>query len=222
MLRCEHCQVDLPGEQNRCPLCQSKPSGTEDGSNNRFPSLPEFRLTVSRILMAWSAFGTVCVAAICITINLILPAGGWWSLFILAGIASLWIDFALILLKRKNLPKNILWQVAVVSLIAFLWDILTGFRGWSLDYVFPILCSCGMVAMTIVAKARRLDIQDYIMYLVIDCILGIVSFILILADAVRVVIPSAISFGSSIIFLGFLLFFEGKALWAEIQRRLHL
>lgn len=222
MLRCEHCQVDLPGKQNRCPLCQNKPSGTEDSSGSRFPSLPESRLTVSRILMVWSAFITFCAASICISINLILPDGGWWSLFVLAGIASLWIDFALILLKRKNLPKNILWQVAVVSLIAFLWDIFTGFRGWSLNYVFPILCSCGLVAMTVVAKARRLDIQDYIMYLVIDCVLGIVSFVLILTDAVRIVIPSAISFGLSIIFLGFLLFFEGKALWAEFQRRLHL
>lgn len=222
MLRCEHCQVDLPGKQSRCPLCQNKPSGMEDGSGNRFPSLPKFQLTVSRILMVWSAFITLCAASICISINLILPDNGWWSLFVLAGIASLWIDFALILLKRKNLPKNILWQIAVVSLIAFLWDILTGFRGWSLDYVFPILCSCGLIAMTIVAKLRRLDIQDYIMYLVIDCVLGIVSFILILTNTVRIVIPSAISFGLSIIFLGFLLFFEGKALWAEFQRRFHL
>ncbi len=41
MLRCEHCKVDLPGEQNRCPLCQNKPVGTPDGSGDRVPRLPK-------------------------------------------------------------------------------------------------------------------------------------------------------------------------------------
>ena len=222
MLRCEHCRVDLPGKQSGQRLCQNKPVGVPDGSGGRFPLLSESRITISRILSAWVAFGSVCAAAICVTLNLILPAGGWWSLFVIAGIASLWIDFAIVIKKRKNLPKNILWQVVVVSLIALLWDRSTGFHGWSLDYVLPILCSCAMVAMTIVAKVRRLDIQDYILYLMIDCILGIVSFVLILTGMVSIIIPSALSFCASIVFLAFLLFFEGKAMWAEIQRRFHL
>jgi hypothetical protein len=79
-----------------------------------------------------------------------------------------------------------------------------------------------MLALTVVARVRSLDIQDYILYLMISCVFGIISFVLILTGAVRVVIPSAINFCAAVVFLAFLLFFEGKALWAEIQRRLHL
>ncbi|GHU93550.1 hypothetical protein FACS1894208_03200 [Clostridia bacterium] len=222
MLRCEHCRVELPGEQTRCPLCQNKPGGTPDGSESRFPRLIGARQKISRTLLAWAAFVSVCAAAVCVTVNMIVSTERWWSLFVIAGIASLWIDIGLVLKKRKNLPKSILWQVVAVSLIAFLWDLLTGYAGWSLDYVLPILSSAAMFAMTVVSKARKLDIQDYISYLLISCILGIVSFILILTGAVSVVVPSAISFGASIVFLAFLLFFEGQALWEEIQRRLHL
>lgn len=222
MLHCEHCKVDLPGNPGRCPLCQNAPVGTPDNAESRFPDLPSPKQTMDRIIFIWAAFASVCAAAICITINLISHVGGWWSLFVVIGIASLWIDFYLMLKNRKNLPKNILWQVAAVSIIAFLWDFFTGYRGWSLDYVLPILCTCAMVAMTVIAKIRRLDIQDYILYLVIDCILGVVSLVLILTGVTRVIIPSAISFGSSLIFLAFLFIFEGKALMAEIQRRLHL
>jgi hypothetical protein len=56
----------------------------------------------------------------------------------------------------------------------------------------------------------------------ISCVFGIVSFVLILTGAARIVIPSAINFCTAIVFLAFLLFFEGKALWAEAQRRFHL
>ncbi|MDR1443805.1 MAG: DUF6320 domain-containing protein [Treponema sp.] len=221
MLRCEHCGVSLPGTQGRCPLCQSEPAGDPDGSRDRFPRLPESRRTVSRALITWLAFESVCVVVICITVNITVPAGGWWSMFVLAGVVSLWIDFAVVLKKQTNPPKSIIWQVTVVSLMAFLWDICTTYKGWSLEYVLPILSTAAMLAMTVVAKVRNLDIQDYILYLVIACVFGIVSFVLILTGAVRVVIPSAINFCAAVVFLAFLLFFEGKALWAEFQRRLH-
>lgn len=222
MLRCEHCGIDLLGAPSTCPLCQSVPSGTPDETERAFPDLPMLDPVINRRLLSWIAFATACMAVVCIAINLIFPAGGWWSLFVTAGIASLWIDFGIMLKKWKNLPKNILWQVAVVSLIAYVWDRFTGFHGWSVDYVLPMLCICAMIAMTVVAKIKKLHIQDYILYLGLDCVLGIVSFVLILTGAVRVVIPSALCFASSLIFLAFLLFFEGKSLLAELQRRMHL
>jgi hypothetical protein len=160
-------------------------------------------------------------AVISIVINLIRPAGGWWSLFVITGFASLWIDFAVLIRKRNNLTKDVLWQAVVVSLLAYLWDRFTGFHGWSLDYVLPILVTCAMIAITLIAQIQKLHIQDYILYLFMDCMLGIISFVLIRARIVRVITPCAICFGASVIFLAALLFFERKALWEEIQRRLH-
>ena len=221
MLYCKHCKVELSGNPQQCPLCQSKPVRQPDGSAEVFPAITK-QDAPSRRVLAWIAFGTVSAAVICIAINLILPAGGGWSVFVAAGIASLWFSFYLTLKKRKNLPKNILWQVGSISLLAYLWDRFTGFHGWSIDYVLPSLCTCAMIAVSFVAKIRRLHIQEYILYLVMVCILGVVSFVLLAVGAVQVVIPSAICFASSVIFFASLLFFQGKALWAEIQRRLHL
>ncbi|GHU72782.1 hypothetical protein AGMMS49992_09480 [Clostridia bacterium] len=222
MLRCEFCKVDLPGAQSRCPLCQNTPVGMPDGSINRFPELRESRTALSRVLLMWIAFGSVCGAAVCVAVNLIIPSKGWWSLFVVAGIVSTWIEFAIAMKKRRNLPKSIIWQVITVSLIAFIWDMVTGRHGWALDYVLPILGASGMLALTVVGKVRKLDIQDYILYLSIACIFGIISFVLVLTGTVNTVIPSAINFCASIAFLAFLLFFEGKALLAEVQRRLHM
>ncbi|GHU69802.1 hypothetical protein FACS1894184_14360 [Clostridia bacterium] len=221
MLRCEYCNVELPGAQSRCPLCQNRPIGTPDGSLARFPALSGSRIPISRVLIIWIAFGCVCASAVCVAVNMVIPANGRWSLFVIAGVASLWLEFAIAMKKRRDLPKSIIWHVVSVSIIAFAWDFVTGRNGWSLDYVLPILSTAGMLALTIVSKARKLDIQDYILYLFIACVLGFVSFVLILTGSVRIIIPSAINFCAAIVFLAFLLFFEGRALWAEVQRRLH-
>ena len=108
MLRCDHCGVELPGNQERCPLCRNKPTGTPDGSENPFPYIHAGRWTTSRTLVAWFAFASVCAAAVCVTVNIIIPSSVWWSLFVIAGVASLWVDFLIMIKKRRNLPKNIL------------------------------------------------------------------------------------------------------------------
>lgn len=96
----------------------------------------------------------------------------------LGGIGSIWISLGLVLKKRKNIPKTILWQVGLLSALVFVWDWFTGFHGWSLNYVFPILCTGTMIAMSVIAKVRKLNIQNYILYLIIDCVIGFLSFTL--------------------------------------------
>ena len=221
MLYCKNCNVHLSGEYARCPLCQGHLTGEADRGENVFPAVPP-GAQVPHALLARLAFGSVVAAAACIAVNLILPSGGWWFLFVVGGILSLWISLALVLRKRRNIPKTILWQVGALSLLGYLWDLSTGFQGWSLDYVLPILCTSAMVAMTVIAKARRLEIQDYIFYLAIDCVFGVLSFTLLAAGKIGETIPSAVCFASTLVFLAALLLFQGKSLRAEFQRRFHL
>lgn len=221
MLYCKSCKIRLPGKYCRCPLCKGELTGTPEENGNVFSVIPQRRET-GRTLLIWLAFGSVAAAAISTAVNLVLPSGGWWFLFVLGGIGSIWISLALVLKKRKNIPKTILWQVGLLSVLAFAWDLLTGFRGWSLNYVLPILCTGSMVAMAVIAKVRKLNIQNYILYLIIDCVFGLLSFTLLAMGKIQIIIPSAICFASTVIFLAALLFFEGKVLLAEIQRRFHL
>ena len=221
MLYCQNCKIHLSGQYMRCPLCKGDLSGEPDQAENIFPPVVP-RKEMNHTLLTWLAFGSVAAAAVCIAINLILPTGGWWFLFVVFGIISFWISLALVLKKRTNIPKTVLWQVGILSLLAYIWDRFTGFRGWSLNFVLPILCTSAMVAMSVIARVQKLKIENYIFYLVIDCVFGILSFTLLVTGRTTEVIPSAICFASTIIFLAALLIFQGKTLLAEIQRRFHL
>ena len=39
--------------------------------------------------------------------------------------------------KRRNILKNEMWQLLLVTVLSIIWDHLTGWRGWSLDFIFP-------------------------------------------------------------------------------------
>lgn len=220
MLYCKSCKIRLLGKYRRCPLCKGDLSGEAD-AENVFPTvLPQ--METHHALFAWLAFGSAAAAAVCAAVNLILPSDGWWCGFVICGIISSWISLALVLKKKANIPKTVLWQVGILSLLAYVWDRFTGSKGWSLNFVLPILCTSAMVAMSVIARVKKLNIQNYIFYLVIDCVFGILSFTLLAAGKITEVIPSAICFASTVIFLAALLIFQGKALLAEIQRRFHL
>lgn len=221
MLTCERCKVHVAGAPQLCPLCQGPLSGVPEEEGCVFPLVapsPHFR----RIFIRLAAFLTLVAAAICVTINLFFPQRGWWSLFVLAGLGSLWLSFAFVIKKRGNLPKNILWQVGLISLLAVVWDLCTGFLGWSLDYVLPVLYTCSMLGMAVVARIMRLHIQDYIIYLVIDSIFGVMPLIFFLCGLLHVVYPSIVCLITSIVSLSALFLFEGRALRAELYRRTHL
>lgn len=219
MLYCKNCKIHLSGKYACCPLCKGTLTGEADGAENLFPVLSA---PINHAMLMRLAFGSAVTAAVSIAVNLISPFHGWWSLFVVFGIASFWISLALVLKKNRNIPKTVLWQVGALSLLAYIWDYFTGFRGWSLNFVLPILCTSAMVAMAVIAKVKNLDIQNYIFYLVIDCVFGIVSFTFLVIGRTTEVIPAALCFASTIISLAALLIFQGKALLTEAQRRFHL
>lgn len=220
MLYCDKCKIYLAGVCQRCPLCQADVTGAPETLGTELPKIPPVSGR-DLLLLRLIAFATVAAAAICVAVNLSV-GGDWWSVFVIAGIASLWLIFGVSVKKRGNLSKSILWQVLVVSLLALAWDLCTGFHGWSIDYVLPILCTCSLIAMSVTAKVMRLRVEDYILYLVLDSLWGLLTLALALSGALRVVYPSAVCVAASIIFLAALLLFEGRALRDELIRRLHL
>lgn len=221
MLTCKKCNLTITGSLTRCPLCQGDLTGEAEPDQAVFPVVPPARHP-HRVLLRLMMLASIAAAAICAAINLSLPEDGWWCLFVVGGLASFWLSFAILLKKRHNIPKGILWQVALISALAIGWDLCTGFYGWSLDYVVPILCICAMIAMAVISKIIKLRIEDYILYLILDIVFGIVPLILILCHVLDIVYPSAACVAASLVSLAALFLFEGQALRSEIARRMHL
>lgn len=165
-------------------------------------------------------FLTIAGLLICIMINISL--GGTWSKYVFLGLLSFWTVVYATLRLKYNLAKNIVWLVFILSTVSVIWDWMFGFVGWSIDFVIPILCSIAIVGITVVARVQKFKLEDYLMYLLLDLLMGFVPFILSLFGLVKIKVPTIVCVSVMIATIVALIVFRGKALKNEIIRRMHL
>ena len=221
MLYCNKCGVEISGTPDYCPLCQGELSGTPENGD----AYPHIKSARDGFALALRIIGMLTIAGvlICAAVNYSVSGSlrGWW-LYVAGGALSFWISFGAAVRRRGNISKSIVLTSFLVGVTAFLWDWFTGYRGWSLDYVLPIVCCAAMLAMAITARAMNLRIEQYLYYLVLNIVFGIVQLILLLCGVIGFTPLAVACVVASIISLSAILMFNGKALKAEMVRRTHL
>ena len=219
MKQCTKCHVSVRGARESCPLCQSTLSG--EGEAELYPEIPTIYRQYT-FFFKLLALITISGGVITVMINILNREHGYWSLFVAMGIACFWIILAFAVRKRNNRPKNITYQVFILSIFSIVWDLLTGWRGWSLDFVMPIAFTTGMLALAIIPAIMKIPVSDYILCLIIDGVFGFTPFVFLLLDWVHIIYPSYICIAASIISLITLVLFAGRNMLAEVQKRFHL
>ena len=217
---CEKCSVSVSGGANKCPLCQHTLTG-DNNSGETFPFVPLVRHKHSlllRLLELCSAFVVIASVAV----NLMVPQSGFWSLFVAAGVACVWLSLLLAIRKRHNILKNLTYQVTVVSILSVLWDIFTGWHGWSVDFVIPIAFVSAMSATAIIAYILKMQTDTYIIYSFLLIIYGIIPVFFVISGLSSIIYPSLICTACSLFLFAALLIFEGRNMTEELKRRLHL
>lgn len=220
MKYCGKCKVNIIGKRKRCPLCQGLLSG-QDEQHEEFPQITfiykQYNMFFKVMLLI-----SIIIASVSVALNIMLPHAGAWSIFIIGGLVSVWVSLITAINKRNNIPKNIIYQVMIISIVVVFWDYMTHWKGWSIDYVIPLICVFAMISMSVISKVMKLHIEDYILYFIIDGVFGIVPIIFIIFGILKVLYPSLICVVASIISLSTILLFEGDSLREEMNKRLHL
>ncbi len=220
MYYCKKCGFSVTGSKEKCPFCRGDMTGEPDGENV-FPEIP-YKEQKNDLLIRLLALGTVTAAAVCIAVNYIWQEYGWWSVYVSAGLLSVWLAVGIAVKKHGNPPKAVLWQVCAGSCLIVAWDYWTGFRGWSLDFVMPILYTCSLFLMTALVRFLHLKPQDYLVYVGWNLLLGLIPLGLLLGGVLRVIYLSVICVLVSVVGAAVLILFRGAALWAELGRRFHM
>lgn len=148
-------------------------------------------------------------------------------LMLIWGLAALAV-LRVLLRRRYNGPRLVfnLLLLLVSALIVFT-DWFTGYTGYSLDLVVPILCSVTLVCNFIFAFLHSRFTANALVYLLMNIGVGLLPYILLFfrIDRGRIdghSIPWVLCLIISVVtFLG-LVIFKGRDLRSEIEKRLHL
>lgn len=146
-----------------------------------------------------------------------------WTLFTAAGIGSMWLALAIGFVKRYNLMKNAMWQLIIVTAGCILWDIFTGWRGWSVDFVLPAVCMVILLSMIIITKVQKNTAREYMIYFVMAGGYGVIlPLILLLTGVVKFMPLSTLCVVVCFLFLAALVIFKGKEFREEMHKKFHV
>lgn len=220
---CENCKASIKGDWVICPLCQTsmKQENSEDKKtgtsflndpllfNRDQAKRTFFRISLLLILLYFIA-------------QIFYPFKFFGLEYILFGLFITWTLGIIFVRKRRNLAKVITYYLLLISLANIYFDYLFGWRGWSITFVVPIINMSALLAIFIAMQVINLKVQDYVLYLQLVALFGLIPLLFLIMNWVGHPLPSLLSVILSIImFVGVLLRYR-KLLIRELQKRMHI
>lgn len=174
-----------------------------------------------RIVQTFS-FLCLAIAVACGMINFMTAGMLNWFWFAGAGCACAWLVVMVAYFKRRNILKNEMWQLLIISVIAIFWDWFIGWRGWSVDFVLPFGALAVQFSIPVIAKVNRLEREEYLFYLVQAGVAGLIPIVLVWTGIVRLVYPSVVCAGISFLTVAALFIFCLKDTLQEFHKKLRM
>ena len=174
-----------------------------------------------RIVQTFS-FLCLAIAVACGMINFMTAGMLNWFWFAGAGCACAWLVVMVAYFKRRNILKNEMWQLLIISVIAIFWDWFIGWRGWSVDFVLPFGALAVQFSIPVIAKVNRLEREEYLFYLIQAGVAGLIPIVLVWTGIVRLVYPSVVCAGISFLTVAALFIFCLKDTLQEFHKKLRM
>ncbi len=220
MSRCKQCNIEVLDETERCPLCHSVLEPTVEVEN----MYPDVRIKTRRMMLLSRIYLFVAIVteAILMAVNYYGTFETAWSLVtgLILFYGYLVIRFA-ILGKSGYIAKTIvLTLIAILALIAI--DFVSGYKGWSVRYVFPVAIIGIDAVIILLMIVNRRNWQSYIMWQIFMILCSFVPIILYFVGIIYVPYLALAALGTSVfLFLGTVIIGDRRAR-VELKRRFHI
>lgn len=217
MTKCKKCNVFVDTPNDFCPLCDSKIDACQ---NSTYPVI-EHKSTwnfVKRLLL----FIVVSTSIIVLLLNYTLTPNIRWAPFVVAGILSMCLVFLRIIRGRKRVLGLMFSLCFLIITLTIFWDYFVGYRGWSVNYVFPSICICYGIFLIILRIVSYFAFRANSTYIYLNILLEFVPLILFYKELVTFKPLAIISAVLGIVNLLILLVFDTSRLKEDLAKNLHI
>ena len=220
MSYCSKCHVEVRGELNFCPLCQNELQNKKGKIENIYPKVEQ--RSNNHMLLKVFGFIAAVVSILAMFFNIIFPSKTLWSILVMGIMGFVWLSLAVAIKKHRHIMKYLWYQILIIALLSMFIDYMTGSYGWAISIVIPCLLTTAIIVMSILPKVLHLQVGDYLIYLLLDALIGMIPFIFIITGDAISDVPSIICVLTSIISVVGIIIFEGRTMMSELKRRLHV
>ena len=220
---CENCKASIKGDWEICPLCQTSMKQENSEDKKTGTSFLNDPLLFNRDQAKQTFFRVSLLLILLYFIAQIFYPFKFFGLeYILFALFITWTLGIIFVRKRRNLAKVITYYLLLISLATIYFDYLFGWRGWSITFVVPIISMSALLAIFIAMQVINLKVQDYVLYLQLAALFGLIPLLFLIMNWVGHPLPSLLSVILSIImFIGVLIRYR-KLLIRELQKRMHI
>lgn len=216
---CPHCKSSISGSWKTCPLCNHELVISDSPSKSSWQNVP---LQFNRI-KAIRSF--ISLSLILVILYFVLDFFFHFKYFglqyVIFGLLITWTTLVIIIRKRSNLAKMIIYMLIFFSIISIYFDYTLSWSGWSITFVIPILCISAQLGMTISTRFIKLKVKDYILYLQLAALLGFIPLVFLIMNWVVYYLPSILSVVLSFILFIITLFKYKNITLDELKKRFH-
>ncbi|MBR7020970.1 MAG: hypothetical protein IKI15_07940 [Lachnospiraceae bacterium] len=222
MRRCPYCKVGIAGDLVKCPLCQSKLTGTGEA-----PCYPKFEAQKKRsiiykiqLFLAWMLL--IVGIGLDFMVGLRLP--GYpklhWSLLL-----AMWLMVVEFGIMRQFKPGT--GSAGKVTMLVLLtiagWCVTAYFFGFmkiTVDLVIPSALAAMITAHFVLAMLDRNG--NTMAHLLAGLLLAVVSGVICYFTKTKMPLAWAVCLMVSVVLFAGAVIFRGRAVAAELRRRFHI
>lgn len=164
---------------------------------------------------------SIFLSITCFIVNIATGNHLYWSIIATLGIMYVWITSLYAIKKNVTIASHVMLQTIVVSILAFLLDIVIGYRGWSLAMALPIIIITANSTMLILLIVSHKKYFRYLIYQLIIFLWSMLPIVLVIRWGVQRTFFLLLSTIIAIIVLAITILVCGKDVKEEIKRRFH-
>ncbi|MCR4651822.1 MAG: zinc ribbon domain-containing protein [Lachnospiraceae bacterium] len=226
MKKCANCNVVLIDDNDRCPLCHCVTQDIEEAEGYKLEGVggyPDFERKVGRLHFASNlvAFLSIIAAGICLFVDYQTSRMLNWSLIVVLSLLFINVVINYAVIGKDGYRQKIVSLTLLGITILFDIDSITGYYGWSVNYVFPAAIIALDIMIIVLMIVNRRNWQSYIATQLLTIVFSILLLIANAVGWIHSAILCWITFMvSALLFVGTVMIGDEKAR-SELKRKFY-
>ncbi len=232
MKHCHECNIDIDTNRVTCPFCRDILKEINDDTTKmedyqKYKETKQNSHTVRKIFI----FLSLIAIFVCSLVNGLTFSGSLWSLIVIGGIIYLWVLIRITIMSRQNIALKLFLQAVAIGIILLFIQVQNNNIHWLMPYALPFLMVATTLAITLLIFIKIMRYRDYMLYLIMVALLGIIPIILVFIETTQylfevdgklIIWPSIVSCSYAVFTLIGMFLFGDRATKTEFIKRFHV